>query len=314
MKTSTLIVALPLVAALSACTLPFGTSTTGSGQTLSETNASVPMQETSNVTYQGKLESAGVSIFMEGTHKLELTDGRFIMLQSSGVDLNQYIDKNVEVFGAVRPTKEAGGIIMDVQTVTDLTPSSSSSTSSGSSVSSMSSASTLSSVKSSQQSSAAVSSAMSSSATSAAMSSAAAGSSSVFEASNELSDKATLMSKDNMGAAFWTQEYCSKTAGFCVPIHKNWYYQSFGATSTTLWHVEVGPVAINNIGDGPLMVNLMSGTVESAGASDGQVKVDGGTVIGYRSWTENRHIELRAPANLQAAVAFMTANVKTAGQ
>ncbi|HVW66101.1 MAG TPA: hypothetical protein VHA78_00015 [Candidatus Peribacteraceae bacterium] len=304
---------------LSACTLPFGTSTTGSGAVASESNASVPVTETQNVTYQGMLEPAGITIFMEGTHKLNLADGRFIMLRSAAINLDQYNGKNVEVFGAVRPTKEAGGIIMDVQTVTDLTPSSSSVSSSSessmseSSESSTSSTSAMSSVESSKQSSSVMSSAISSATPSSAATSSVAASSSAYQGSTELTDKAAVMAKDNMTASLWTQQYCSGTAGFCVPIHKNWYYRGFGATATTLWHVEVGPTDVNNIGDGPLIVNLMSGSLDSVGASDGQVKVQNGQVIGYHSWSENRHFEIIAPANLQTAVTFMIANLKIAG-
>lgn len=278
------------------------------------------MQPTQNVTYQGTLEPAGVTIYMEGTHKLMLDGGRFIMLESNTVNLDQFDGKTVQVLGAVRPTQEAGGIIMNVQTLTDLTPKSSSESSSSESMSSLSSQSQESASSLSARSAAAiVSSSVSSaaaeksSALSIPQSSSAAAASSAYQASTQLSDEAATMAKDDMSAQNWTQQYCSGTAGFCVPIHKNWYYRGFGATATTLWHVEVGPTDVNNIGDGPLIVNMMSGTLSDAGASDGQVKVTGGSVIGYRSWSENRHIEISAPADLQAAVSFMTANLKMTG-
>ncbi len=276
------------------------------------------MQETQNVTYQGTLQAAGTSIFMEGTHKLQLEDGRFIMLESSAVDLNTYLDKKVELFGAVRPTVEAGGMIMRVERVTSMESSSSvessmssdsslSSSSSEESVSSISSA-LSSSIKSSVASVAAPASSVkpSSSSVAASIASSVAATSSVaFEGSAELTDKAAIMAKDNMAANLWTQQYCTKTAAYCISVHKNWYFKSFGATSATLWHVEVGPQEINNIGEGPLSVNLVSGTTDS----DGQVKAEGGSVVGYKAWTENRHFEIRGPANLQAAITYMLGTI-----
>lgn len=117
------------------------------------------------------------------------------------------------------------------------------------------------------------------------------------------------MAKDKTDASFWTQQYCSKTAAFCIPIQKNWFYASFGASGGALWYVEVGPQAISNIGDGPLTISLLSGTSASGGGDDGQVVVNGPTVIGYKEWTNGRHIEIRAPASLQAAVTYMTAHL-----
>ena len=118
------------------------------------------------------------------------------------------------------------------------------------------------------------------------------------------------MAKDNLATNLWTQQYCSKTAGYCLSVHKNWYFKSFGATSTTLWHVEVGSQEINNIGEGPVSVNLVSGTVESAGGTDGQVTSKNGGVVGYKAWTDNRHFEILGPSNLQAAISYMLGSLK----
>lgn len=267
------------------------------------------------MTYQGTLQAAGASIFMEGTHKLQLEDGRFIMLESSAVDLDTYVGDKVELFGAVRPTVEAGGMIMRVEKVTSMEPSSSSSSSeessssSSSSMSSMAASSIASVVASSKASVAPVSSSSIAPVASSSVASVtppASSTAATFEGSAELSDKAAVMAKDKMDASFWTQQYCSKTAGFCFSVHKNWYFSSFGATASTLWHVEVGPQDVNNIGEGPLSVNLVSG----ATTLDGQVQTEGGAVVGYKAWTENRHFEIRGPANLKTAITFMLGTLK----
>ncbi len=298
---------------LTACTSTSGPLGNNSS---SPTVSSVPMQETKNVTYQGTLQAAGASIFMEGTHKLQLEDGRFIMLESTAADLDTYIGMKVELFGAVRPTTEAGGMIMRVERVTSMEPSSSSSDASSSSDSSSSSsdessASTIASsaVSSSQSSVASSSSSKSSSSVVSSVASSVAmetSSSGTYEGSAELSDKAAIMAKDNMSPSLWTQQYCTKTAAYCVSVHKNWYFKSFGATSTTLWHMEIGPQELNNIGEGPLSVNLVSGST----ALDGQVQTEGSSVVGYKEWTENRHFEIRGPANLKTAITYMLSTLK----
>ncbi|MFA7681711.1 MAG: hypothetical protein WCX61_01640, partial [Candidatus Peribacteraceae bacterium] len=65
-------------------------------------------RETKNVTYQGVVQASGISIYQQGTHRLMMPDGRFILLESTDVDLNGYVGEEVEVTGALRPTVEAG--------------------------------------------------------------------------------------------------------------------------------------------------------------------------------------------------------------
>lgn len=262
--------------------------------------------------YQGVLQPLGMSIYMEGTHRLDLEDGRFLLLESI-IDLQPYEGKHVEVLGAVRPTVEAGGQIMRIERVTELGESSASSESSGSgsslsSESSAESSASLSTVSSaipvsSSRSSVSSSSALPSSSSLAVISSV---SSTNYQASDELSAKAEAMSKADMAISKWTQQYCSTPAGFCFPVHKNWYYNSFGATTSALWRVEVGPTAVNNLGEGPLIVLLLPG----AATADGNVTVSGDAATGQRAWTDNRHFEVRAPASLQAAIKIIVDGIK----
>lgn len=272
--------------------------------------SSVPMLETNNVLYRGILEEAGVTIFMQGTHRLTLDDGRFILLESETVSMDDYLGERVEVRGSIRPTEEAGSQIMRVQSVTLLNASSSatsselSETTSGSSVSSVSEESTPSSRTTTPP--------VSSVTPITPPTSAAAPASSVaqWDASDELTEKALTMSKVNMDATNWTQEYCSTHWKFCIPVHRNWWFKSFGATATSLWHVEIGPLEMNNLGEGPLMVNLMNDSIEAAGAADGQVTVTGDTVTGYRSWEGGRHFEVRGPAILEQAIRVITGGLR----
>ncbi len=125
MNRTTLLCALSLIA-LSACSFG-GTPSDQNSSVSSEAVSSSDVQETRNVSYQGTVEKQGVSIFMEGTHRLRLADGRFILMESEVVDLGTYIGQKAEVFGAVRPTVEQGGLIMRVERVTSLEVSSSSS-------------------------------------------------------------------------------------------------------------------------------------------------------------------------------------------
>jgi hypothetical protein len=129
-----------------------------------------------------------------------------------------------------------------------------------------------------------------------------------WETSDDLEAKAALMAKDNMAPANWTQQYCSTHIGFCIPVHKNWWYTSYGATSSSFWHVEVGPSEMQNLGDGPLTVRLVSGDI----SNDGAVDVSGGSAVGVRSWTGGRHFEIKGPSNLEAAVRYITEQLKPA--
>ena len=113
------------------------------------------------------------------------------------------------------------------------------------------------------------------------------------------------MARQNLDAANWTQAYCTSHIGFCISIHRNWWFKSFGAAAPSLWHLEVSAAEINTMGDGPLSVDLLPGSVSAQSATDGEVRVSGDQVIGYKEWTENRHFEIRAPSALQAAVTYM---------
>ena len=117
------------------------------------------------------------------------------------------------------------------------------------------------------------------------------------------------MAKDNMADNLWTQQYCSTHLSFCFPVHKNWWFKSFGTTTSYLWHVEISPVEIENLGDGPLVVNLMSGSAESQGLTDGEVKTQGNFVVGYKAWTDGRHFEVSAPKSLEAAVRYIIGHI-----
>lgn len=250
-------------------------------------------EETLNVIYRGELEELGVSIFMEGTHKLTLDDGRFILLESEDLVLGDYTGDNVEVFGSVRPTIEAGGMIMTVESIKSVnadtsTEDSSSSSSSDDEESSSSSSSESSEADTTSQTS----------------------STPDIEVSGELSAKAEQMAEDDMSPENWTQEYCSTHIGFCIPVHRNWWFKSFGTTSSAIWHLEIGPSEMNNLGEGPITLRLVSGDIASSGMSDGQVLVQGNTVVGARSWAGNRHFEIRGPKNLETAVRYLTEQLK----
>lgn len=353
MNRTSLIFATSLLA-LSACS-SVNDSANQSSSASSEAVSSEAIQETKNVLYRGTAEKQGVSIFMEGTHRLRLEDGRYILMESDVVDLTPYIGQRVEVFGAVRPTVEQGGLIMRVERVTSLEVSSSSSSASDlifcggiagfpcpdgmqcvddpddscdpknggadcggictdtvvpSSSSELSVESSSSVAQSSIPQTSVPASASSESSISSASSIASISSissiSSNWQASADLTAKAAVMAKDNMDPSLWTQKYCSSHIGYCFPVHKNWWFFSFGATSSTFWHVEVGPSEINNLGDGPLSIDLVSGDT----SADGSVTVSGDTVVGIRSWTGGRHFEIRGPANLEAAVRYITTQLK----
>lgn len=67
--------------------------------------------------YDGTLKVLGISIYQEGTHRLEKDDALVLILESKKIDLSQFEGKEVKVRGFVRDTVEGGQKIMDVSTV-----------------------------------------------------------------------------------------------------------------------------------------------------------------------------------------------------
>ena len=134
-------------------------------------------------------------------------------------------------------------------------------------------------------------------------------SSSAAASSGVSEDHIVLMAKQNYIDALWTQKYCTVHIGMCVPAHKNWYFTSFGATTTNIWHVEFGMNTIDQLYQGPIVLNVVSGTTASMNATDGQIRVQGSDVVGFRDWNNGTHIEIIADARLREAVAFMTSHI-----
>lgn len=118
------------------------------------------------------------------------------------------------------------------------------------------------------------------------------------------------MAKQNYTTpSLWSQKYCTGHIGFCVPVHKNWYYKSFGATTSTLWHVEFAMKDIQAIGQGVISLNLISGSSQDAGGADGKVETKGNIVIAYKDW-DGRHIEITADARLAEPVTYMLSQMQ----
>lgn len=268
-------------------------------------SAAASVRETPNVSYQGILEPAAPSVMMQGTHQLRLSDGRVILLESRDIVLGDYLGKKVGVFGAVRPTVEGGGVIMRVEEVLKLEEDSSSSEMSSDQASS---AETESSSTAPASAASAAAPASKAAASVAAKSSAApapvassAGASAGSDVSADVTARANAMAKDNMAASNWTQQYCTSHIGFCVSVHRNWWFKSFGTTTSNLWHVEVSNAEIQNLGEGPIILRLLNGS----STSDGKVLAQGSSVTGYKDWGTSQHFEITAPANLQTAVEYM---------
>lgn len=281
---------------LAACT-PSQADTQGdsdSSSSASSRRSVSSVRETNNVSYQGIVRPAGISIFMEGTHRLELDTEKFILLESDSIDLNGYVGESVQVFGSIRPTAESDAVIM---TVTDISLQHSSAESISSDESSD---------DSSTSSESSVSSEESSESSTTTSESAASSSDSLPAYSEAFDARIAAMASEDVTPARWTQLYCTSHIGFCIPVHKNWWFQSFGATSTDFWHVEMNNEPLDTIHDGPIAVRLVPGTVASVGAEDGQVLTKGNTVTGYRSWTDGRHFEIVGDVRLESSIRYIT--------
>ncbi len=299
--------------------LPSSASTSSS----SEQSSSVRAKQ---VQYEGLLQKTGVDSVIGGTHFLVFDGGGLIALTDDGADLDMYVDTRVRV-GGLESISQKGYPIVSVtavqvidQELPDLGESSSSSFVSSAVSSAFSSSEAASS--SAESSSLAASSAIASSKPAPASSSRAPASSSARAMSSlppvvssssvsgaDSSVKTAAMAKASVSDATFTQSYCSQTAGFCVPVHKNWYYTSFGGQTSARWYVEFGPQAIEAIGDGVINLQLVDGALE---LPDNTVSEGGAGVIGYRAWTGGRHFEIRGPVTLKSAVEYMTKSITTA--
>lgn len=306
---------------------------------------------TRNVSYIGTVSELGSSISMEGTHKLILADGQFILLESTdaNLSLNAYMGKRVEVRGSVQPTVEGGSGIMRVEevtilgeTLTDDTSSSSLSTTSGSMCGGIAGIQCPSGMSCTDDPSdscdpssggadcsgicieetvdpkpevAASSSSPKPPApvisekipevkSESSMSSALSGSE-----NNSFEPSIVLMAKQKNDENLWTQKYCTSHRAFCISAHKNWYFKSFGATTTILWHVEFGLSPIEELHTGPIVLNLVSGSSASMNAKDGEVRSEGSDIVGFKDWTGDSHFELIADARLREAVQIMLRSI-----
>lgn len=311
---------------------------------------------THNVSYTGTIDELGMTTYQQGTHKLILENGQFLILESTdaNLNLNTYLGKSVEIRGSLQPTVEAGGMLLRAEEVIVLGVTSSSSSSSetvssesrtmcggiaglpcesgqecvddpsdgcdprnggadcsGMCVTVMKESSSSEAMKSSVMSSAVRSSVMQASSKSSVVSSAASSSqSSVAGNSAAIEQQNVLLAKQTYDQdSLWTQKYCTSHIAFCVPVHKNWYFKSFGATTSNLWHVELGMSDIAELGDGAIILNLVSGSSASMQAQSGQIKTQGSDVIGFMDWQDGTHFEIIADARVKAAVSYMLAHI-----
>ena len=116
------------------------------------------------------------------------------------------------------------------------------------------------------------------------------------------------MSKAAVDSSSFTTKYCSGHIGFCLPLHKYWFFQSFGANvSPYLWHVEVSNQSVEEAGQGVIVINLVSG---SYGGTEGVAIDQGDFVVAQRQWTGNRHFEISGPKELRAAVEYMANGIE----
>ncbi len=316
-------------------------------------SGALTISATRNVSYIGTVDELGPSIMMQGTHKLLLSDGQFILLESTdaNLSLNSYVGKRVEVRGSVQPTIEGNGGIMRVEEVTILgdtavTASSDHSSSQPSAmcggIAAISCAKglvciddpndscdplgggadcsgicvpsvQLDSDKTSSHSSSSVPEVKTEKPFTPPEKESSSMQSSVQVTGGTTSQAADasieIISKQKNYASLWTQKYCTSHRAFCISAHKNWYFKSFGATTTNLWHVEFSSAPIDELHTGPIVLNLVSGLSASMNAKDGEIRSEGTDVIGFKDWTGDTHFELIADARLRDAVSIMLRSI-----
>lgn len=281
----------------------------------------VPVRETKNVTYTGVVAPAGISVYNQGTHRLILPGGKFVLLETDDIDLNGYVDEDVQIFGALRPTVEAGGMIMRVERIelmqkeneteegedepteeelpvnpedSDDVPMEKPEEEPGEEQSADPDQEPQDLPEPTEEPAEEE------------VSENEEIEEEVAEPSAEYLELIEVMSRQDYAAANWTQQYCTSHISFCAPVHRNWWFKSFGATSSTLWHVELSPEPIESLGQGPLVIELIAGSNTDA---DGTIDVSNGKAVGYKEWTFGRHFRISGDESLKDAILYITQNI-----
>jgi hypothetical protein len=303
------------VLALSSC--GFGASTqTPANDMIAFSSSSIVQQE---FTGEGIIQRIAVGTYPVGTHALLRDDGSLVaLLLSSSVRLDDYVDNQVRVTGLAEPSSEPGVSLVTVAVVEAVSASSSLESSSASSESSsMQSSAEVATSSSVSSSSSLVSSApvvSSKSSSSVVVSSKTVVSSSVSSStpvvqvsSSSVDPKLAAMQRSTVGSELFVSQYCTVNGGFCIPMHKKWYFTSFQRQAGTLWHVEIGPQEINALGEGLIVVDLIKGPLP-ADSADQTAVVSGNDVLVYKAWKEN-HLVVKAPVTLQSQAEYIAKNV-----
>lgn len=262
----------------------------------------------------GTIEPAGITIYQQGTHKLVLETGDLLLLESDTVDLNGYVNEYVTVSGVISSTVEANGLIMAVESIT-LTEQSSSEDSSESSstssadVSSDESISSESSVDSTTTSSSESSEDSSEESSDSSVSVTTSSAESVSSSTATTNPTIEALASYDYDASQWTQEYCSNLEPYCLAMHKNWWFRSFGATSKELNRIEISNAEVENIGDGVIVVRLLSGSPADMGGSYGSVTVSGNTAMAFHAWDDGRYFVVQGDVSLQTALQYLANSI-----
>lgn len=256
-------------------------------------------RETTNVTYRGIVQEAGISIYMQGSHRLLLPAGRFILLESDTINLGDYVGKEVEVFGSVRPTVEAGGMIMRVTKLTEMTKEEPQVHTGSTALLEPTEGQGEQKETIPNEETPAEEEVMEKEPVEEEELPKEEVVTIEQERSAELQARIVTMSNEDLAPHRWTQQYCSTHVNFCFNIHKNRWYQSFGVTNSSLWHVEVSDQPISTLGDGIIFATLKSGNVPFA---DGTLQTTGNTIVGVRSLGDERYLQIEGPKELEQEV------------
>lgn len=283
-----------------------------------------PVRETNNVTYTGTIQPAGISIYQQGSHRLSLPGGKFILLESDSKDLNGYVGEDVTIFGSLRPTVEAGGMIMrverieliapeeelepepeedaveelpvneDEETTVEQVPQMEPGDEENADEEVVSELPVEESTDEEPLAEDPVVEEIGEEEGEAAAT------------TPEYMERVEVMARQDYASVNWTQQYCSSHIGFCAPVHRNWWFKSFGTTNQKLWHVELSSEPIEAMNQGPISIDLLAGDIP---VESGTIDTTNGKVSGYAQWSFGRHFVISADAALQEAVEYITNNI-----
>ena len=112
-----------------------------------------------------------------------------------------------------------------------------------------------------------------------------------------------VMAGQDYSSEFWEQDFCSTAFEYCVPLHRNFWYNTFLETDGSgRGFTEFSTSVIENDGDGPIKIYVRSGQYKG---TKGQVVSQGDNIVIVLDRDADTYFELFASSRLEQPLLYM---------